>query len=319
MYFFTGENGFAVREERRKWKEQFVEKHGAENCSSLDGKGLRVRDILDEISTAPFIAPKRLVIINGVPKLTKEDMDVLMEAQHPDCILLFVDPTPDKRLGGVKVLLKIATLKECPPLRGRQLTEWLNRMAAAENTSLTPDAADELVRIVGEDQEMLFQEIRKASSYAVGRSITKKDIQALAVPSGDQEIWHLTNLICQGNRSEALLFAQALLARGEDPYGLWSILLWMLRGIVCVTSAVSEGQRNPATIASSFSLPFPTVKNVLGLAGKVKVAALEDTVRWAAGSDIDLKTGGYRATADAPQELVALIDMLIVRCTKLAA
>ncbi len=312
IFLFTGENAFALRQEKSRWVVQFTAKHGAENALQIDGSSVSLRAFLDEVSASPFIAGKRLVVVQGVPRLSKEEMQVLLQSVHPDCVLLFTDPAPDKRLGGLKHLLTIATVKEFAPVRGKMLQEWMQRECAQRGSALEPAAADLLLQTVGENQDMLVQELDKLA--LTGKSISSEHVRLLAVPSGDQEVWHFTTLMANGDLPGALRYAQTLLRAGEDSHSLWNFLLWLTRCLAAVALCAAEGQRNPAKIASMAGVPFPTAKMLLPMAQNVPVNAVRDLISWAVESDRDLKTGGYRATGEASQELVALIDELIVRC-----
>lgn len=312
VFLFTGENTFALREERRRWTAEFAGKHGMENLLTLDGKHITLRGLLDEISVAPFIASRRLVVVSGVPKFSKDEMKVLFQSIHPSCILLFWDPAPDKRLSGLKELMANATVKEFPVLRGAALTDWMIATAKANGAALMHDAAAALLQIAGEEQDMLAQEIAKLS---IGRTdITVADVRLLAVPSGEQEIWHITNLLVRGDLPAALGYAHSLLRSGEDAFSLWNMLLWMTRCLGAVVLCVNEGERNPAKVASMTGVPFPTARTMIPAGGAISIEALQSLIEWAVAADRDLKTGGYRATAEANQELTALIDGLIVRC-----
>ena len=326
IFLFTGENAFALRQEKRRWVAQFTEKHGVENALQIDGSGVSLRALLDEVSASPFIASKRLVVVQGVPRLSKEEMQVLLPAVHPDCVLLFCDPAPDKRLGGLKHLLTVATVKEFAPIRGKILEEWMKRECAQRGATLEPAAFELLLQTVGENQDMLAQEIAKLALACAELSrstavptINLSHVKMLAVPSGDQEVWHLTTLLTKSDLPGALQYAESLLRSGEDPYSLWNVLLWLTRCLGAVALCAAEGQRNPTKIASMAGVPFPTAKMLLPMAQNIPVSAMRGLISWAVESDRDLKTGGYRATADASQELVALIDELIVRCCGLRA
>lgn len=318
LFYFTGENGFLLREERRQWRERFALKHGAENMLSLDAASVDFRTLIDEVGAAPFIAEKRLVVIDGTPKFTKQEVEALAGHIHPDCILLICDPKPDKRLGGAKALLKAATMKEFPPLEDRALLQWMPQYAKQQGASIDEPAARLLLRTVGGNQEMLAREIEKLAAARAGSAIAASDVELLAVPSGEQEVWQLTNDLSRGDVDAALRYARTLLGQGEDPFSLWSILLWMLRSLVAVAAASAVGERNPAKIASAMGVPFPTARTLLPLASSLGLSRVRGLLDWAVEADIDLKTGGYRATGEAPEELLALIDQFIVRCGALS-
>lgn len=312
IYFFTGENAFALRQERQLWKARFAEKHGEENMLQLAAADITYRMLLDEIGTMPFIGEKRLVLIDGVPKLEKEEMESLPARMHPSSLLLICDPKPDKRLSAVKILLKIAQVKEFSPLAGSEVTAWMHTYVQKKGAVCQPRAAAVLQEIVGDDQDTLSQELEKCMTFAPGQPITEEAVRRLAVPSGERAVWQLTDDLARGRTNAALQYVEQLLSRGEDPYSVWSILLWMLRNVVTVHAAVQSGERNPAAIAK-LGVPFPSVRAVLPLAERLSLSRLSAMVDWAVAADIDLKTGVYRASGEAPEELLALIDSCILR------
>lgn len=315
LYLFTGPNRYVLREARRRWEDEFRRKHGPENLSRLDGARIDLRSLLDEVASAPFIAEKRLVCVDGTPPLAREDVERLPAAIHPACVLLISDPSPDRRTGGIKALLRLATVREFPLLPEWQLLAWIAATAREQGSAIQPAASALLLATVGSDQDALAQEIAKLALYAGNRAIATDDVELLAVPSGEQEVWHLSRLIAEGRRAEALRYARDLMERGEDAMALWNILLWVVRSLVGVWGAVRDGERNPARISASQKVPFPTAKTLLPLAGRLPAARVRALVAWAAEADLDLKTGNYRSTAEAPQEGKAIVDRLLTVCT----
>ncbi len=80
VFFFTGENTYALSGELVRWKKKFREKHGDENFSEVTAKQASFSDLLDLVSAMPFIAEKRLVVIQGLPKLDKDEFKSLLDA-----------------------------------------------------------------------------------------------------------------------------------------------------------------------------------------------------------------------------------------------
>ncbi len=315
IYLFTGENTFALTQEKRLWSERFKQKYGEENMTTVQGNQMTLRTMLDDISIAPFLSDKRLIFCAGIPKFSTEEVQQLFDQIHPSTLLVFIEAKPDKRLSSVKALQKSASMKEFPHLSEGQLFSWMQQYAKDLGFSLSREQALHIVEVAGEDEELLSHELEKIALFARGQAVATKDIDALLVPSGEKEIWTLTNLISQKKKKEALQYAKVLLQRGEDPFAVWNILLWMLRQLVSTWMAVQEGDKNPASIAKNYSVPFPTAKTLLPLASSLQKEQLTSLLVWATDTDVQLKTGGYRATQEAPEELTSLIDRLIVGCT----
>lgn len=312
FFLFTGPNTFALRQERLAWTRQFAEKHGPENLARLDARGLEYRQILDEVAVAPFIASKRLVVVDGIPTLTAEHVKELPSRMHPDSVLLFCSSALDRRTAGAKALLHTATVREFPMLTGKALMMWMDKEVARLGAVLGHAEAEALIALVGEDQEMLSQELQKLAVFCSGRSITLRDVTALVFPFGEQEIWHTVNTLSAGDRKQVLGSIRTLLSQGGDPFAVWNILLWALRALGNVSVSLRDGQRNPASIASTWKIPPHTVRQLMPVANRLSAHRVEAVISGAASKDVALKTGGIRATAEAPEELLAVIDHLVL-------
>jgi len=313
-FFFTGENLLALREEKTRWIQEFVKKHGEENMSRLDGKSLTLRALLDEVAMMPFLAERRLFVVEGVPKFSKEETDALLEQIHPQVIVLFVDAKPDKRLAGVKQLLAKCDVKEFAPLKGAKLTEWLSSVAKKEGAALDPKARDLLLEFIGEDQEALRSEVEKLALFAAGRTVTREDIERMTIPSDEGIVWKMTDLLSAGRKKEAASYARRMLERGGDAYGLWAILLSFLKNAVSVRIALDGGLSSSKEISEETGVHVFALRSLQPYAQKIRAPELHAFLRWTAESDVRLKTGQYRTSDEAPEEIQSLIDRFILTC-----
>lgn len=313
LYLFTGENSEELLREKARWTHEFVSKHGESDLLIVPASTLDKRDLLDAVGTAPFLSERRLVIVEGIPRWTAEEMEMIASSLHQQCVLVFVEPSPDGRLVGVKALQKLATVKNFEPKTGKALRVFLLEEAKKIGGAFEPAALEKLIVIVGEDQGMLAQEVRKLCMYAQGRNVTEADVALLAVPAGEHEIWELSRMLAEGKANSALAYTRMLIARGEDPHSIWNILLWITRQFVSVWSAAQEGITNPGDITSRLKVPFPSVRTLLPAAGRSSKAQVTALLERSVQDDIALKKGGYRSTAESPEEILALLDLLVMR------
>jgi DNA polymerase-3 subunit delta len=312
IFLFSGENLYEIDQEKRRWIEGFIQKHGEENLTRIEGKKLQARFLMDEIATSPFIAEKRLIVLCGIPKMEKGEMLGMSTIIHPGNLLLIVDPKPDKRLSSTKELLTIAQVKTFAPLRNERLIAWLSQQATLHGSSLPRDSAVHLIATVGEDQMLLAAEILKLATFAGDKAISRSDIDILVMLSEEQAGWKLMDLVSMGKRDEALTFAKEILHKGESPYALWSKLLWLVSQLTLIAAAIEDGITAPPAITKSTGVNFGTVRTVLPLARKMKREELQAIVTKFAQTDRALKTGGYKSTVEAPEELLSIIDQSIV-------
>lgn len=299
--------------EKRRWMQQFSSRHGDSDLLLASAKDIDLRTLLDAVGTAPFLAEKRLLLIDGIPRLSAEECELLIRSMHAQCILVFLEPEPDGRLASVKALQKLATIKDFELKKGKALKVFLQNEAKLEGVTVDDDALDRLLAIVGDDEAMLRQEIRKCALFVGNRCVTRQDIEQLAVPGGEQEIWELSRLLGSGNAQMSLLFVHSLLQRGEDAFSIWNILLWIIRQYVSVWSLVQEGVHNSAEIARRSHVPFPSAKTLAPVASRTSCASLRSLLEQATKNDVELKTGGYRSTAESPEEVQCLLDLLVLK------
>lgn len=311
IFLFTGENLYELRQERSRWVQEFSQKHGMENLLNTDVKSLSFTQMLDEISVAPFIAEKRLVVVDGIPKLEKEQVALLANSIHPQVLLLFVEPKPDKRLSATKELLKIATVKTFQPLRGSALIAWLCTLASQAGSTLSTSDAEFLISLVGQDQTLLANEVTKLATFADDRPISREDIEQLVMLSTEQAVWQLMDLLGAAKQAEALQYTNTLLKRGENAHGLWSMFLWMVAQFSQVATFVLEGNTNTQDIAKSCGMHPNTARSLTALARSYTKQRLQQFIHYIAESDVLLKTGGFKATDQSPEELNAVLDTRI--------
>lgn len=317
VFLFTGENSFALGVEKSRWIHEFCAKHGEENCTIQPGKSLTLTHLLDEVSSMPFIAEKRLIVLDGIPKYEKGATKEILRALHPANLLLIIEPKPDKRLSFTKELLQEATVKTFEPLRGSTLSKWAVSYAMSLGATLSPQVCEYLLQAVGEDQMLLSTELQKLATFADGGDITRESVDTLVMLTQSQAGWRLMDLIAARKHTEALVFIRQLLQKGESPHALWNMLLWIASQITLVSAAVQEGDTNPASIAKTTGVPFPTARTLQPFVRTITQAQLQRIVQEFASSDTALKTGGYRVTSEAPEELQSLLDHCVLQMTSL--
>lgn len=296
--------------EKKRWIDEFSKKYGVDTIVRLDAKGLAIRDLMDEVGVMPFIVEKRLVVVDGIPKSTKEEIHALEAAIHPASIVLMVDPAPDKRLGGVKRLFETAVVKTFAPVRGAALLSWLHEEASRLGASFDRAALLAMVERLGDDQESLVTELKKISLAVQGRVVTREDVDIHTIPSDEGIVWTMTDLIAAGKRAEALAYTRRMLDRGSDAYGLWAILLSMLKNAVAVRAALDDGLSGRDVAERTGVHPF-ALRSLQPYSARHSIAVFTRAVSWAVEADEGLKTGRHRATDDAPQELHTLIERLL--------
>ncbi len=306
VHILTGENAYLLLMEKLRWIREFERKVGMENLLRLQASECTVRSLRDDVSAAPFLAEKRLVIVEGMVRCSKEEARVLDGSIHPGVIVLFVDPKPDKRNPGIKELLVIAkeNIKAFAILKPGAIAGWVDGYAREQGGSIHANARDLLIEWNGTDQGMIAGELEKLRLVAGEKSITKEMVEQFCMPTDEGIIWNISDFLYGGKRGEAILYAQRMLSCGADPYGLWSMLLSLLKNIVSVSSALHAGVK-ASDLASVLGMNPYVLRTMLGYCRRTSESDLLAVLRWAATEEVRVKSESV--------EMPALIDSFLLR------
>jgi len=331
LFLFTGENEYALSEELRRWQKGFIEKHGEANFQILEGKDCMWSQLLNEVQSAPFLGEKRLVIIEGIPpKITKEEFEMLPTVIHPQTLLAFVESEPDKRKSTTKFLLNEATVKSFPPQTPKQLVAWLKKLAQDHGAALDERVAAHLVAVVGSDQWHLKNECLKLLSYTSRQRVTPSspesatadegriegptidEVDLICIPSKKHTVWKMSDLIGKGDSAGAVHFAALLHKQGEDAFALWNIYLWIMKNLATLWIYQNEKNLSLPALSKESGVPFMSAQALLPLIKKFKKEDMQKLVATVVKADEALKTGGIKATAGEPVELMAMLERQIL-------
>jgi DNA polymerase III delta subunit len=327
LHLFTGGNTIALAEELRRWKSAFLAKHGEANLLTLESRTLDFSALRSDVQTAPFIFEKRLILIEGIPAVEKEDMEELIHSRHEATILVFIEPKPDRRKSVVKLLEKEAQVRTFPMLSPKQLVPWISELSKSRGISIAPEVAAHLVARVGSDQWHLRNELLKLISFcslchaerstAETKHPTISDVDLICLPSETHAVWVMNDLIGKGKLIDAVQHAERLASSGEDAFSLWNIFLYSIRTLATLFLHFQENPRlSPAALAKAASVNPLSVHALLPLIRELSPEKLLTIVESAVEADIALKTGGIRATAQEPIELQCMLERQILALAK---
>ena len=278
------------------------------NIAVLDGKKLKLDMLVAACEAFPFIAERRLVIVNDLLKYQKagKDRDELrayLERIPATCDLVFVEREEfDKRSTVFIYLKKAATLQEFLPKEGGDLLRWLGDRARGLDVKLESAAAQRLVEYVGNEGRTLVNELGKLASY-VGRGgrISIETVDLLVQDNQEQNLFAFIDELSQRQRSRALQSLRQLFTDGQAA----TYILFMIARQVRILLSVKElaGQRlRPDDIASQLGQrPFVIRKAVDQARGfsDIELGALHDRIL-----EIDQATKTGRVEAEAALELL---------------
>jgi DNA polymerase-3 subunit delta len=248
----------------------------------------------------PLFGGRRLCLVRGLVEAgarTLERLRAGIEAARGQpggwpsegVTVALVAPAADRR-SPVLRLVREAEQVEVRSPTGRAVLGWLQGRARAAGLTLTPQAGEALIALVGEDLGRLAGELEKAALFvgADGR-VTEEVVVALAGESRVRRYWELSQALEDGQEAKALRVLEQLLAAGEEPTPLLGQVVGFLRDAWRVKSALAE--RRDARAALRGRPPF-AVERLVTRASAIRPEALEAALQRCFDVELRLKSGG---------------------------
>lgn len=191
-------------------------------------------------------------------------------------------------------------------LAGKQLENWVTKEAEIAGAKFEPAAARKLVEFAGNDSWRLAVEIEKLANHARGLAaagnaadaigrITEKDVELLVSPAVDLNIFEAIEAIASKNRGRAMYFLNKHLSNGEDPYYLFSMVIYQFRNLLRVKSLADNligAVVTPDAIARKTGLHPFVAKKAVEQARKFELSELKQKFTSLADYDVAIKNGG---------------------------
>lgn len=305
FYVFHGADQFSLGETLAGFKRRLGPPDTVDlNTTVFDGRKVTLAELHHACDAVPFLAEKRLVVVEGLLTRIANQADYLLAlteylSQLPDTTrLVFVEPKP---LPVSNAVLKLAKqeehgfAKQFDPPDAKVLPQWIEKRVRKHGGEIEPQAAMQLAAVVGADLRLLDQEIGKLAIYVnKERAITQEDVDAVVPYAQSAIVFDLVDALGRRDGRTAAKTLHRLLDAGEHPLGLLAMVVRQFRLLVQVKELRAKGA-NPQTIAKTLGIhPFPARK-LHGQASHFTAAQLDVVYRHLLDTDVAIKSGEIEA------------------------
>lgn len=327
IIYLHGPDTFRSRRKLKEIKDKFIREidKSALNIEILPGQGLETQEFEKAISTPPFLAKKRLVIIedliskNKGQKVQKEILETLDKNNLDETIIVFWEgdagsakayrsKTSQKRSGLLLNRLK----KEKYAQEFNLLTEGETYRFAAEEIKkrggkIEPGALSLLTSLIGNDLWRLSSEIDKLLAYAKNKEIKVEDIEKMVLTKLDEDIFKLTDALGQKNKKLALKLISDQLKSGTSPTELLAKITWQFKNLLMLKSFIEQnGDGYPSTrLTYQLGLHPFVVKKTMSQVALHQLTDLKKSYKSLLAIDYKIKTSQINPEV--------LFDLLVVK------
>ncbi|PIP26781.1 MAG: DNA polymerase III subunit delta [Candidatus Moranbacteria bacterium CG_4_9_14_3_um_filter_40_7] len=255
IIFLYGEDAFRSNLKLRALKDKFLlSDTSASGLSVLDygEKPGETKDIklIDILESANLLSPKRLVIIKRIiAQGSKEEQEnilaYLKKKQKKiegdrDLVIVFWEEILNQKKNALFQFLTAEKTEikqqEFTKLSGAKLEQWvLKRMQELfGRANISQKTLEKLIIFCGQDTRILNNEIGKLANFCDQKTIQEKDVEELVQAALAGNIFSIIDAVAEGRKKDALLLVHQHLSKGEDPFYLFSMLVYQLRNLLKV-------------------------------------------------------------------------------------
>ena len=199
-----------------------------------------------------MLAERTLIVVSDFDlfKMNEDQRERLidfLEDIPPYCCVVFLYDTVDyKPNRTMKKLYKAVTdhvqVVEFRPADSHDLVVWIARRFKALGKEIDRQTAEYLIFTCGGLMTGLVPEIAKIGAYAKGKTITQKDIDAVADPVLSAEVFRLSDAVLAGDYDKAARILGDLLKMQTEPIMILAALGSQLRRIYTARLAIDSGK-----------------------------------------------------------------------------
>ena len=252
VFLFAGNDSYSKEQAIDKLKESLLDSSSRElDYKVFDGNEAQARDILDYVSTIPFLASRRLVVIKNFQELSAPDrarlITYIKNPMKSTCLVL--DAEDDSIIKEDPQILRHLLLTRFGELTDPQFQSRAREILSATGgkKDITPDAARALKELCGDDLGSVSQELQKLASFVGDKDhIGIEDVEEISGKNLSASAFDLTDAIEANDLEGALSIISELILSGKKHYEIIGLLCWQMkrffRGRMLLDKGISEQQ-----------------------------------------------------------------------------
>ena len=320
LYILWGEDEFSLEEKLLEIKKNLGDVSLLPtNTNILDGQKLSLKELEAIGGAMPFLSAKRLVIIKGLlgrfesrgksarPKKSDSHSAKQDESQMlAECIRTFPESTVAVLIDNIETrnnslktnplftaLADKAQVISFPILKSIKLSQWIQARVIQQGGSISRQATDLLMQIIGGDLFTMVNEINKLVAFTSGRLIEEKDVRMVVSAAQEADVFALVDAIMDRKTALAEQILQKLLQRGTVPSQILALLARQIQ-IMLQLKDLKSLKRSNSDIQSKLGIYNPyTWNKVSARAEKYAIEKLKTIYRSLLATDLEIKTGKF--------------------------
>jgi len=234
VYLFEGEENYLKEEALKALKAKILPSEYKEfNYQVFLAPDSSSHEIVESARTPSFKGRWRLIVVKEIGKFAEYDRKILAsylaDPVNNTCLVCTAKKL-DKRTRLYRLFLEKGSIVSFYPLRGNRKLTWAAQRVKRKGKRISPEALIYLTERVEDDLYYLDNEIEKLCIFVHPEDLIKKeDVEEVMGEGRGEGIFDLTEAFRKKELSRSLSILFRLLERGEDPQGIYSLIVREIR------------------------------------------------------------------------------------------
>ena len=313
LYIFYGQEDYLRDYYLEQLKSQILT-GGMEsfNLHTFQGKDLELQALTQAVEAMPMMSERSLVLVYDWDLFKNEERREGLQTLFSDlpeyvCLVFVYDTMEWKANANTKLgkwLKANGQIVEFRQQEQSDLNAWIRRRLKQKwDKEIDSATAEYLTFLCGGLMTNLGGEVDKAGAYARGKTVTRKDIDAVCDPVLDARAFQMTDAIGVGDYNQAMSLLGELLRMREEPIYILAAVGRQLRQIWSARLAL-ENKRGASYLVQLWGMRGDwQAKKLMQTARRYPLSWCRMAVKEVQNADLALKLGG-RDGAEVLSELL---------------
>jgi len=295
IYLILSEQDFLLRQALDRLRARVGEVADLDfNLETFEGDSASADGIVAACNTLPFASEHRLVIVNGVEKLSKDATETLVAYAanpSPTCVLALSAHKLAKNTRLYKAVDRLGGVLERKAPRGAEFVRGVISLASDRHKRMSADAAQALVSATGEDLRLVSIELDKLVAYVdEAEEITREDVEKVVANAAKAKSWEFGEALADRDCRRALVLAASILREGESLFALHATALRTVRELITARALIDRGETSGEALARRLGKQEWQIRRLPRQARAFDSDELIDLLRAAAAGEAQMKT-----------------------------
>ncbi len=294
IYLLCGSETYLIRHYVRLLKKAALgtDENADMNFDSYNEQNFDFKAFSDSVGTIPFLAPYRVILLEGCK--IGDDIDSfvsLLEEMSDTTLIIMVEKSVDKKTKLYKAVTKYGYVCDFSDITGQNRIDFVAREFQKYGKSVSASDAAYFAENVGGDLYNLMNEADKVASFAEGRDrITKADIDEVCIMQTENRIFDLIGEIAVGHGEKVMGICADLMYLKESPMRILRLLANEYLKLATLLELRNKGL-SVSTMAQETKTPDWLIKKRLSLVSRMDTKKIKHAIEVIAGTEQNIKSG----------------------------